>query len=181
MTDTSKATALKSFLFSHNGYTELFAEIGKEVEIPIHLVENLVKDGYIKLVTAVEGKTQDPGKKAATAPSTQQPAPILDLAEVLAARAQVEIPEDWSSLAWFAKRSLAAKVSNLTVDDLTPDMATAAIQAELDRRAALAAAAAPASTPAATSPAADPAATSSTPAADPAATPAATEAASTGA
>lgn len=49
-------------------------------------------------------------------------------------RAAVEIPEDWESLKWFARRSIATKLAGKPIQD--PEAANTVISAELERRAA---------------------------------------------
>lgn len=55
-------------------------------------------------------------------------------ADKLAARHAIEIPDDWQDLPWFSMRSLAASLTDDPVK--TKEDAAAAIQDEIDRRAA---------------------------------------------
>lgn len=125
---TINVIALKPFSYSVNGYTEIAVVEHQTFDLPEHLFAGLNDERYVRRTVAgaeLATKTEVPIEKpkAVIKGTVEQvnKSPVSN----------VEIPDDWKTLKFFALRSLASKLgSNVkTMDD-----AIAAIEAELARR-----------------------------------------------
>jgi hypothetical protein len=165
---TIEVIALKPFLYSENGYTEISISEKQVFDLPERFFQGLndarfvrratIGDGHISLnstsvidanlgnVTA--GVTTETGRKSTKSDRAEDTvemsvaAKMVDDAvkqtaesfldkEMMKINSDVEIPDDWQSLKFFALRSLAAKFGE------TPknmEEAVAAIEAELAKR-----------------------------------------------
>lgn len=148
---TIEVIALKPFIYSTDGYTEI--PIGeKEVfHLPANLFDGLNDARYVRRATIGDGRVSlKPGREEVDAkinPIADTAMKLKDALETVAKTGKlpaetkgekivdgssVDIPDDWKSLKWFALRSLASKVSSEPVK--THEDAVAAIEAELARR-----------------------------------------------
>lgn len=131
--------ALKQFVYSEDGYTEIAIEEKQVFQAPERFFNGWNDARYVRRATIGDGKVS---LKPSAEEITKKVKPIVDTAvklqEVLTKVAEtkvdasdVEIPDDWRTFKFFALRSLAAKFGE------TPknmEEAVAAIEAELAKR-----------------------------------------------
>jgi hypothetical protein len=136
---TVQVIALKPFVYSTDGYTEIPVAEKEAFDLPEKFFNGLNDARYVRRAVIGDGKVS---LKPSNEEITEKVKPIVETAvklqEVLTKVAEtkvdasdVEIPDDWRSLKFFALRSLAAKFGE------TPknmEEAVAAIEAELAKR-----------------------------------------------
>ena len=136
---TIEVIALKPFIYSNDGYTEIPVAEKEVFELPERFFQGLNDARYVRRAKIGDGKiTLKPTKEEVakkTAPIVETAVKLQEVltkvAETKVDASDVEIPDDWRSLKFFALRSLAAKFGE------TPknmEEAVAAIEAELAKR-----------------------------------------------
>jgi hypothetical protein len=137
---TVEVIALKPFVYSVDGYTEIPVTEKEVFNLPEKFFDGLNDARYVRRATIGDGRVSLTPSKEEIA---EKVAPIVDTAmklkEVLTEVAEtkvdasdVEIPDDWKSLKFFALRSIASKISDSPIKNM--EDAIAAIEAELARR-----------------------------------------------
>jgi len=142
---------LKPFTYSTDGYTEKPADLYETIpDFPEKFFDGLNKAGYLRRAKIGDGKVslkpsaEEIAKKvepivetavklqeALTTISETGNLPTKTTDEKVVDGSDVEIPDDWRSLKWFALRSLATKFGETPKNS---EEAIAAIEAELARR-----------------------------------------------
>jgi len=148
---TVEVYILKPFKYSNDGYTEKSADLYDTItDFPDKFFEGLNKAGYLRRATIGDGKVslkpsaEDIAKKvepivetavklqeALTTIAETGKLPTETNDEKIVDGSDVEIPDDWRSLKWFALRSLATKFGEVPKN---AEDAVATIEAELARR-----------------------------------------------
>lgn len=153
---TIEVIALKPFIYSTDGYTEIPVREHETFDLPEHLFDGLNGARYVRRATIGDGKValkaeapKIPEEKVsaiadtaiklrdALVEMTEKKVSVpetayLRTAEPRVEQSAVEIPDDWKTLKWFALRSLASRVSDTPIK--TMEDAVAAIETELARR-----------------------------------------------
>lgn len=139
---TIEVIALKPFLYSTDGYTEISVSEKQVFDLPERFFDSLNGAKFVRRAKIGDGHvTLNPSKEDIAEKVTPIVETAMKLKEVLTEVAKtedtvdasdVEIPDDWRMLKFFALRSLAAKISAEPVTNM--EEAVAAIEAELARR-----------------------------------------------
>lgn len=146
---TIEVIALRPFIYSLDGYTEIPVNEHETFDLPEKFFQGLNDARYVRRAKIGDGKvslkaneTSDERLEeiASMTPHAQAKRFVESFKEevskqepeVVAAVTDVEIPDDWRSLKFFALRSLASKLSSDPVKN--SEDAIAAIEAELARR-----------------------------------------------
>lgn len=150
---TIEVIALKPFVYSEDGYTEISIDEKQVFQAPerffngwndARMVRRTILDsGWISMTPQAE-KPIEPIVRTMAADETvtsiigddnkdnESDTAVTDAGKKPVEAVDVEIPNDWKSLKWFALRSLASKVSDTPIK--TAEDATAAIEAYLASR-----------------------------------------------
>lgn len=148
---TIEVIALRPFVYSLDGYTEIPVNEHETFDLPEKFFQGLNDARYVRRAKIGDGKvslkpsSEEIAKRvepivetavklqeALTTIAETGEMPVKTEGEKIVDGSDVEIPDDWKALKWFALRSLASKVSNGPVK--TMEDAVAAIEAELARR-----------------------------------------------
>lgn len=135
---TVEVIALKPFIYSVDGYTEISVDEKQVFDLPEKYFDGLNGAGYVRRATIGDGRVSLKAKEAPKedAPSVvkeavKETAGVADSGEKPVDASKVEIPDDWRTFKFFALRSLASKLGK-TVK--TMDEAIAVVEAELAKR-----------------------------------------------